>query len=162
MAALSDNFQLPGPKPRITRCKSNKFLFLFFVFCLTSNILAGCGFQGEFSIAVSPATTTIGLNKTQQFFATAIDAQGNIVSKAFSWGFSGSVGTIDANGLFYSGSVVGSGFILVSSEGVTGKASVSLTDKGSISGRLRNVLGNNLSSISIVFTGASIFSASTN
>jgi len=53
------------------------------------------------SVSISPMTATIKVGATQQFTASAVDANGNTVSQAaFSWHNSfGGVASIDSNGL---------------------------------------------------------------
>jgi hypothetical protein len=72
------------------------------------------------SITISPGTATIAVNGTQQFVATALDANGNTVSGVtFTWAISFSgVATIDSNGLA-TGVAPGTVTIVASASGVT-------------------------------------------
>ncbi|MBI5701111.1 carboxypeptidase regulatory-like domain-containing protein [Candidatus Saganbacteria bacterium] len=122
--------------------------------------LLGCGVdQGVKTISVSSSSKTIGLNKTQQFYAYAFDASNATVSKTFTWGVEGSIGTIDAAGFFYAGASPGSGSISASVDGVTGKSTVVVTTKGTITGKIINQAGDRISDVIIT---ASSLSATSN
>lgn len=134
-----------------------------FVFGFWVSALSGCGVdQNAYSITVSPAISTIGTNKTQRFFATVFDSQNNVISKTVTWSVSGDIGTIDSTGLFTAASAVSTGYVTATSDNVSGKAAVTLTIKGSISGNIKNSSGNNAESISITFTGPETLSATSN
>jgi trimeric autotransporter adhesin len=83
--------------------------------------------QSVASITVSPPAPTIAVTGTQQFTATALDANGNAVPGiVFAWSCTSSViATIDSNGLA-TGVKPGSVFIFASASGVTSPA-VTLT-----------------------------------
>ncbi len=89
--------------------------------------LVGSGVVGPAAqISVSPSNATVVPYATQQFAATAVDAQGTAVvpQPSFSWSVSGG-GTINTNGLFTAGGSVGGPFaITASASGLTGTASV--------------------------------------
>jgi fibronectin type 3 domain-containing protein len=70
------------------------------------------------SIAVTPASATVQKGTSQQYTAIAKDSSGNPVSPqpAFSWSVTGG-GTIDANGLFTSGSTGGGPYTVTAASG---------------------------------------------
>ncbi|HVZ15547.1 MAG TPA: Ig-like domain-containing protein [Terriglobales bacterium] len=72
------------------------------------------------TVSISPTTATIKVGATQQFTASAVDAQGNAVSDAvFSWHNSfGGVASIDSHGLA-TGLSPGTVLITASANGVT-------------------------------------------
>ena len=80
------------------------------------------------SIAVSPASAAVRVGGTQQFTASAADQFGKPMSPAFTWTVSGG-GTISGTGLFSAGNSAGGPFtVRASSGGVSGTASVTVTD----------------------------------
>jgi hypothetical protein len=81
------------------------------------------------SIAVSPASASVEVGKTQQFAATAYDRSGNPMDPqpTVSWSTSGG-GQISASGLFTAGSSAGGPFTVTASSGdVNGSAIVTVT-----------------------------------
>jgi uncharacterized repeat protein (TIGR02543 family) len=70
------------------------------------------------SIAISPASASVNVARTQQFTATACDQYGGALSPqpAFSWTVSGG-GTINGSGLFTAGSAAGGPFAVTASSG---------------------------------------------
>jgi len=80
------------------------------------------------SVGVSPVSTTIQVNTTQQFTAAALDQNGVPMASqpTFSWSVSGG-GSIDANGLFTAGALDGGPFtITATGGGKSGTASITL------------------------------------
>ena len=81
------------------------------------------------SIAVSPATASVVVGKTQQFTATAFDQSGDPMNlqPIVSWSVSGG-GQVSGSGLFTAGSSAGGPFTATaSSGGVSGSATVTIT-----------------------------------
>ncbi|HEX8323555.1 MAG TPA: autotransporter-associated beta strand repeat-containing protein, partial [Tepidisphaeraceae bacterium] len=81
------------------------------------------------SIAVTPASTSLNLNGTQQFTAVGYDqfsvAMGT--QPTFTWSKTAGVGSIDAAGL-YTSTTAGSATVQAASGGVTATATVSVSD----------------------------------
>ncbi len=135
---------------------------LFLVSCILCLALAGCGNeQVSYTVTVSPSSSTVGVNRSQRFFATIVDIYSNIVTKSISWSVAGGVGTIDASGVFYAGGSTGTGTVIASVEGFSGSATVVITDKGSIAGKIKDVQGAFLQNISVSCTSAVTLSAVT-
>lgn len=120
------------------------FYFLLLNFCLVIGLLviliSGCGLIiGTLqSISVSPSSATVGLGKTQQFTAIGYDEYGNMLSVSATWEVTGGMGAIDQNGLFTAGNTVGSGSVIARADSLSDSASVTVTDKGSVSGIVRD------------------------
>jgi hypothetical protein len=80
-------------------------------------------------ISITPTNATVVPYGTQQFTAAAADALGTVIDPppVFAWSVSGG-GTIDANGVFIAGGIVGGPVtIAASTSGVSGTASLSIT-----------------------------------
>src|ERR1035438_5357578 len=79
------------------------------------------------TVTVAPASATIAIAATQQFTATAKDAQGNVISGvSFTWNSSmASVATVNTNGLA-KGVGQGSGTITATASNVTGSAALTV------------------------------------
>ncbi|OGC40004.1 hypothetical protein A2438_05790 [candidate division WOR-1 bacterium RIFOXYC2_FULL_46_14] len=136
------------------------FFFRSFVIChLTFVIfLSGCGGDPTVSsIVISPATPSIGINKTQQFTAAAYDSAGTQITATFTWSVNGSLGTIDSNGLFTAGGTTGTIVIQAASGGITGSTTASLVSTGSIAGTITNSSGNKISGIAVFLTSTPTF-----
>lgn len=132
------------------------FLILFVI------LLCGCGAQtGTKSITISPSTISIGINKTQQFYATAFDYNNKVVTKTFTWTAGSAIGTIDANGLFYAGINETSGSVTASVDGLTATATVTLTTKGSVTGRITNSQSERVSGLQVYISSIPTLSAFT-
>ena len=78
-------------------------------------------------VVISPSTATVGVNKTFQFLAKAFDsANAEIPNTPFSWNVSPvEIGTISNTGVF-TARTVGSGVVMVSAEGKTAIATVTV------------------------------------
>jgi len=99
----------------------------------------GCGdINGSVSsLNVTPASTTIGINKTQNFYVTATNSAGNIVSNISpTWSVTGGVGSISSTGLFTAGSASGEGYVVATYDTVTGRTKVTVTTKGWLAGKV--------------------------
>lgn len=83
------------------------------------------------TVTVTPATASITAGTTQQFSATARDANGNIVTTTFTWSSSNSAAaTVDANGLA-TGVAAGSAQIRATApNGVFGEGALTVTAAG--------------------------------
>src|SRR5204863_239008 len=79
------------------------------------------------SVAVTPASATIQVGQTQQLAATLKDASGNTLSgRAVSWSSSNSsVASVSSSGLV-TGIAAGSAVITATSEGKSGRATLTL------------------------------------
>jgi hypothetical protein len=82
------------------------------------------------TITVSPASASVQTGGTQQFTATGLDQFGKALSPqpTFSWSVGGGVGTIGAAGLFSATTAGGPFAVTAASGGVSGIASVTVTD----------------------------------
>jgi hypothetical protein len=103
-----------------------------------------CGeFPSELaSIIVSPSSSTIGVNKTAQFSALGKDSGGNIVTNFTpTWSVEGGIGSIYSSSgsyaVFQAGWVEGSGYVVASYGSVEGRAKVTVTAKGWLTGVIR-------------------------
>jgi hypothetical protein len=72
------------------------------------------------------------------------------------------VGTVDANGLFYAGATTGTGYVIATASGISGQAQVTITDRGTISGKVRNVSTELLNGITVRIATDHSKSAQTN
>ena len=82
------------------------------------------------TITVAPSSASVQTGGTQGFSATGLDQYGQALSPqpSFAWSVSGG-GTISSSGLFSAGSTAGGPFtVTAASGGLTGTASVSVTD----------------------------------
>lgn len=100
--------------------------------------LAGCGdIEGELaSLNISPSGATIGISQSQLFTASGEDDLGFIVDVDPTWSVTGGIGTINSNGLFTAGASTGAGSVVASYGGKSSSASVTVTDKCWIEGRV--------------------------
>jgi len=81
------------------------------------------------SVAVSPATASVGVNGTVQLTATPKDANGNaLTGRTVTWQTSdGTIATVDANGLVTGNAGGGPVTITATSEGKNGTAAITVT-----------------------------------
>ena len=82
------------------------------------------------AITVSPTPATVGINGTQQFTATAVDASGNPASITPTWSVVSGGGTISAStGMFTAGTTTGTftNTVRATSGSLTGSATVHVT-----------------------------------
>lgn len=108
-----------------------------FVSCLLLVVsLAGCGdiISELASLAVSPTSTTVGINKTALFSAVGKDSVGKIVTSSPAWSVEGAIGTIFSTGLFTAGATEGTGNVVAADGSVTAKSAVTVTAKGWLEG----------------------------
>lgn len=126
--------------------------------------MVGCGEDNRVltSITVTPSPATVGVLKTQRFYATAYDQSGRELSTTFTWSVSSGLGTINADGLFSAGAAELSGKVTATSQGVSGSADVSVTTKGSITGTVRNMDAGVVSGIRVYLISDPGNSATTN
>ena len=83
------------------------------------------------TVTVAPASASVLVGGTQQFVATARDANGNVVSTTFTWGTSSStVATVDASGLATGVSAGSASISATSANGVAGSATLTVTSEG--------------------------------
>ncbi|MCX5750549.1 MAG: carboxypeptidase-like regulatory domain-containing protein [Candidatus Saganbacteria bacterium] len=113
-------------------------------------------------IRISPFSETVGAGLTAQFYATGYDSGGRPITISPTWSVWGGVGTVDATGKFYAGASTGIGYVIATASGISGQAQVTVTDKGSISGKVRNVLTELLSGITVRIVTDHSKSAQTN
>lgn len=153
-------------KSKILKPKSKHGVFIiFFGFWIFSfGFLNGCGSSGQVSrVTVSPATATVGAEQTQQFFAAAYDSAGNALARSFNWSASSSVGTIDAtSGLFYAGTSFGSGSISATADNVSGSSTITVANKGTLTGILSDADSNTIANLQVSLTQMPTFSATSN
>jgi len=109
----------------------------------------GCGdITNEVSsIEVSPLTATVGVNHTQTFSAIGRDSVGKIVSISLTWSTEGNIGTISSSGMYSmltAGSQEGTGKVVATYGALSGKANVTITAKGWLTGTVTDptTLGN--------------------
>ena len=87
---------------------------------------------GLASVSISPSTSSLGLNQTQQFTATALDELGNVMNLDFEWSITGAIGSISpilGKQTTFTASAVGSGTIKAKAtfNALTKEASASIT-----------------------------------
>lgn len=116
---------------------------LFLVLALT-----GCGdIEGEVSsVTVSPTSATVGISQGYSFSAVGKNSAGTIVTVSPTWSVAGGIGTISSNGFFTAVGTIGSGSVVAtvspaSGGSLTGSATVTLTDKGWLTGTIRDSNG---------------------
>jgi hypothetical protein len=80
------------------------------------------------SVAVSPASASVGFGGQKQFSATALDQYGQPLSSqpAFTWGVSGAGNGVDSSGLVTAGSTAGTFIVTATGGGVPGTASLTV------------------------------------
>lgn len=101
------------------------------------------------SITISPPSATVGINQGLLFTATGKNSAGNLVKIDASWSVQGNIGTISSNGLFVAGAAVGSGSVLCSADSIDAEASVTVTDKGWIAGKVEDEQGHFVAGITV-------------
>lgn len=79
-------------------------------------------------ISITPTAVELEVGQTQQFAATGIDSAGAEVAVTPTWSATGNAGTIDADGLFVTGSAAGSGTIVAIVGGITTSANVTVIE----------------------------------
>lgn len=112
------------------------------IFCLL--LLAGCSdlpADAVKYIVITPGSGYVGVNRTQQYYATAYNYSNQVVVKTMTWSVTGSIGTIDATGKLYAGGTLASGSITAQCEGISATISVTVTDKGMITGMIYDANG---------------------
>lgn len=93
------------------------------------------------TVTVSPATASIVTGATQQFSATARDANGVIVTTTFTWSSSNAaVATVNNSGLASAIAAGSATITATSSNGVTGTASLTVTTGGGGGGTAQEVV----------------------
>ena len=88
------------------------------------------------TLAVTPATATLGVGATQQYVAVGRDAAGNVIQLTPTWSVVAGGGTISATGLFTAGAALGTfaNTVRASSGAIVGTATVTV-----IAGPLANI-----------------------
>jgi len=126
--------------------------------------VGGCGSSGTVArVTVSPSSATVGAQQSQQFFAAAYDSAGNSLARSFTWSVTGSVGTIDASsGLFYAGTSFGSGSVSAAADNVSGSATISVANNGTLTGILSDADSNTIANLQVSLTAMPTFSATSN
>ena len=80
------------------------------------------------TVTVSPASASIIVGATQQFTATARDANGNVVATTFTWSSSNTaVSTVSSSGLATGGSAGSATISATSANGIVGTAALTVT-----------------------------------
>ncbi len=102
--------------------------------------VSGCGqtVAGLTSIMVSPSSATVGINKTQAFLVIAYYGNNSTAFVTPDWSLSGSVGSISSSGTF-TATAEGVGRLTATYQGCTSTASISVTSKGFIAGKVREL-----------------------
>ncbi|MCU0641012.1 MAG: carboxypeptidase-like regulatory domain-containing protein [Candidatus Margulisbacteria bacterium] len=106
---------------------------------LLAGHLSGCGdLEGGVasSITVSPSSTTIGVSSSKAFTAIGKDSNGKIVATTVTWSVTGGIGGITSSGFFTAGAVEGAGIVTATAGTISGQASVTITEKGWIAGKV--------------------------
>jgi len=120
-------------------------------------LAAGCGdIEGELSsLTVSPASVTVGVNKSQFFSVIGKDSVGKIVSVTPTWSADSGIGTINSNGVFTAGVNEGTGKVSATNGTLTAEATVTVTTKGWISGRVIDQLSHRVQGINVLLQSTS-------
>lgn len=120
-------------------------------------LAAGCGDVASevTSLSISPASAKIGINQSVLFSAIAKDNSGKIVSVTTTWSFTGDVGSISSTGLFIAGSQEGTGKVKAVASGLSAEASVTVTAKGWVVGRVLDSLGYKVQGLEVYLQGTS-------
>lgn len=131
---------------------------LVIVSCLLVIPLIGCGdIDAELaSLTISPSSDTIGINQSQLFTVSGKDSLGFIVEVTPAWSVTGGIGAITSTGLFTAGSSTGVGSVVASYGGKSASASVTVTDKGWIGGRVIDSKGLLVPSLKVYLSGTSL------
>lgn len=142
-------------KGNVTSSNSTNNNLLYSLFASTAPVLT--------TITVAPVSASVQSGGTQQFSATGVDQFGQALNPqpVFTWSVSGG-GTIDSSGLFTAGSTAGGPFTATAaSGGVTGTASVSVTDFTlSVSPTSRSIRRGQTTSYSVTITRLNGFTPS--
>jgi hypothetical protein len=111
-------------------------------------------------IVITPGSGNVGINRTQQYYATVYNYANQVVVKTVTWSVTGGIGTIDATGKLYAGSVVTSGTILAQVEGASTTINVNVTDKGIVSGVVYDANGSKVPNIYVYLNDAPTYNTS--
>jgi len=79
------------------------------------------------SVAVTPATATVGSGATLQCSARVTDANGDPMQLVPTWTVLGDIGTVDASGLFRAGAATGSGTVTATVGAASASCDVTVT-----------------------------------
>lgn len=133
--------------------------FLVFVSCVLviAALAAGCGdIEGELSsLTISPSSVTVGVNKTQFFSVIGKDSVGKIVSVTPTWSADSAIGAISSSGMLTAGGVEGTGKVSATNGVLTAEATVTVTAKGWISGRVIDQLSHRVQGINVLLQSTS-------
>jgi hypothetical protein len=142
----------------------SKYFLLVLSFGLLVIGLIGCGADSGVAdrVVVSPTTVLVGQQQKQQFYATVYNASNQVLTKVITWSVTGGIGTIDASGLLYAGSSLVSGTVVAQADSLSGSANVTVTDRGTVSGRITDIEGNRCASITVTLNNLSTLSATSN
>ena len=117
-------------------------------------LTVGCGdITNEVSsIEVSPSTVTIGINRPQSFSAIGKDSVGKIVSISPTWSTEGNIGAISSSGTLTAGSQEGTGKVIATYGALSGRANVTITAKGWLTGTVTDLNVGNVQGIQVYLT----------
>ncbi len=126
--------------------------------CFLVFSLSGCGdIEGELaSLTISPSSITLGINKSQLFIVSGKDSYDFIVDVNPTWRVTGDIGTITSDGLFTADPTSGEGYVVASYEGKSASASVTVTDKGWVGGRVSDSQGARVPNLEVYLKGANL------
>ncbi|MBU0672115.1 MAG: carboxypeptidase regulatory-like domain-containing protein [Candidatus Margulisbacteria bacterium] len=105
-------------------------------------VIFGCGdiSSGVSSLTISPSPVTVGINQPQAFTVLGINSLGQIVSVTPTWSVTGSIGTVNSNGVFIAGAATGSGTVVATYDDKSASASITVTDKCWVEGKITGEL----------------------
>lgn len=126
--------------------------------CFLVISLSGCGdIEGELaSLTISPSSVTLGISKSQLFTVSGKDNYDFPIDVDPTWRVTGSIGTITSGGLFIAGPTSGEGDVVASYEGKSASASVIVTDKGWVAGRVSDSKGSRVPNLKVYLKGADL------
>ncbi len=131
--------------------------FLIIATCalVIAALAAGCGdIEGQISVlTISPSSATVGIGKTQLFTVIGKDSVGKIVPVTPTWSADSGIGSIASSGLFTAGGTDGAGKVYATNGTLTAEATVTVTTKGWISGRVINQLSARVGGVFVQLQG---------
>lgn len=122
-------------------------------------MIAGCSEPPDAvkSIVITPSSGSVGVNKTQQYYATVFNFSNQVVVKTVTWSVTGGIGTIDSTGKFTAGSSLASGTIVAQADSASTTINVNITDKGKISGTLFDTDGAKAAGVNVYLSDLPAF-----
>jgi hypothetical protein len=139
-------------------------LFPLLGVCLAFFLQGGCGdISGEISsVTINPETVSVGVSKSYLFTALGKDSVGKIVDVTITWSVEGGIGEVLPSGLFKAGGTEGTGSVVASAGSFSDSATVTITAKGWLTGRVQAIDAGYLPGIKVSLKDHPLFTEYTN